>query len=255
MLDFRGLVDVLEARGELRRIKRTVDRQRELPALMEQVDRERRAYYFEHVEGARFPLVGGLLNRYEVYGWALDVPPGEPFTRDDLDARTAAARARPLPAVEVADGPVRECVLRGSEIDLGLLPVPTMFELDSGPFITGACGVTRDPTNGALHVGVYRTLVLRRDSFSANASATAALRQRAPDAGLLQVAAVLRHQEERDGTSVRGIEQQPDTRAFRRRYRAGTYSRGRREHRQRLPSRHRQHRLWPFGFGSTSRAR
>lgn len=177
MLDFRGLIDVLEARGEMRRITRPVDRQSELPALMEQVDRERRAYFFERVAGARFPLVGGLLNRYEPFGWALGVAPGAPFSRDELDRRITAARLRPLPPREVDDGPVRELVLRGASIDLGELPVPTMFELDSGPFITGACGVTRDPTSGALNVGIYRTLVLGRDTLSVNASSSSDLRQ------------------------------------------------------------------------------
>lgn len=177
MLDFRGLIDVLEARGELRRIAREVDRQRELPALMEQVDRERRAYCFERVAGASFPLVGGLLNRYEPFGWALGVAPGAPFGRDDLDRRIAAARERPLAPRELDDGPVREQVLRGAAIDLGQLPVPTMFELDSGPFITGACGVTRDPDGGALNVGIYRTLVLGRDTLSVNASSSSDLHQ------------------------------------------------------------------------------
>jgi len=177
MLDLRGLIDVLEARGELRRIVRPVDRERELPALMEQVDRERRGYFFEQVVGARFPLVGGLLNRYEPFGWALGLAPGAPFSRDDLDLRITAARHRPLAPRQLEDGPVHEHRLQGDAIDLAALPVPTMFELDSGPFITGACGVARDPATGELNVGIYRTLVLGRDRLSVNASSSSDLRQ------------------------------------------------------------------------------
>lgn len=176
VLDLRGLLQVLEARGELRRIRRAVDRGTELPALMGLVDREQRAYLFEQVVGARFPLAGGLLNRYEAYGWALGVPQGEPFGRHDLDRRIEAARRAPLPPREVDRGPAQERELAGEALDLGTLPIPTMFEMDTGPFITGAVGVVRDPVSGVQNVGMYRTLVLGRDRLSVNASGSSDLK-------------------------------------------------------------------------------
>ena len=170
MLDFRGLIATLEERGELLRIRRPVDPRYEMPALMQQVDGRRRAFLFEQVKGAKQRLVGGLLNRWECYGWVLGTRPGDPFTATDLAQRLDAARAGPIPPRTVATGPVKEVVHRGEQIDLGELPAPTAFEFDSGAFITGGCGFTHNPQTGALNVGIYRTLILGRDRMLVNAN-------------------------------------------------------------------------------------
>lgn len=177
MLTFRELLATLESRGEVVRIRRPVDPRHEMPALMQQVDRQQRAYRFDQVRGASQPLVGGLLNRWECYGWALGSTPGDPFTAADLEARIAAAQAAPLAPRNVAGGPVKERVLRGADVDLQALPAPTAFEHDSGAFITGACGITRNPQTGELNVGIYRTLILGRDLMLVNANANSDLHQ------------------------------------------------------------------------------
>ena len=95
MLDFRGLIRLLEQRGELYRISKPVDPEFEMAALMEQIDQQRRAFIFENVIGARFPVVGGLLNRIECFGWALGSTPGEPFDHTDecWEAQNAIEKA------------------------------------------------------------------------------------------------------------------------------------------------------------------
>lgn len=186
MLDFRGLVKLLEERGELYRISRPVEPRFEMPAVMEQVERQRRGFLFSHVKGARFPLVGGVLNRMECYGWALGSSPGEPYTAADLDARFEQAKAAGIAPRQVAGGPVKDVVRTGADINLADLPVPTVFELDSGAFITAAVGIARNPRTGTLNVGVYRTLILGRNIFAINASSLSDLRtfyQHAEQAG------------------------------------------------------------------------
>ena len=177
MLDFRGLVSLLEQRGELYRISRTVDPEFEIAAVMEQIDQQRRAFLFENVIGARFPVVGGLLNRIECFGWALGSPPGEPFSANDLDDRFEHAKRNLIAPREVPTGPVKEVVRRGAQIDLPDIPVPTFFELDSGPFITSACGISRNPVTGQLNVGVYRSLILGSNTLAVNASSLSDLRK------------------------------------------------------------------------------
>ena len=54
-----------------------------------------------------------------------------------------AAIQNPTPTIEVDTGPVKDVVLTGTQIDLNTLPVPTFFELDTGPFITAAVGIFR----------------------------------------------------------------------------------------------------------------
>ncbi len=175
MQDFRGLVQVLEERGELDRITRAVDPRFEMAALMEQVDRRRRAYLFEQVRGARFPLVGGVLNRTECFGWALGSRPGDPFGAADLARRIETAKAHRIAPREVGSSPAKQVLLSGTDIDLGALPAPTAFELDSGAFITGACGITRNPRTGRLNVGIYRALILGRRVLAINSSAASDL--------------------------------------------------------------------------------
>jgi UbiD family decarboxylase len=177
VLDFRGLVKLLEERGELYRISRPIDPEFEMAAVMEKIDQQRRAFIFENVIGARFPVVGGLLNRIECFGWALGSPPGEPFILDDLDARFEIAKRNLIAPREVPTAPVKEVVRRGTQIDLPDLPVPTFFELDSGPFITAACGISRNPHTGQLNVGVYRSLILGPNTLAVNASSLSDLRK------------------------------------------------------------------------------
>src|SRR5690606_11759911 len=175
--DFRNLARILESRGELLRISRPVEARFEMPAVMEQIDTRRQAFLFENVKGAKFPLIGGLLNRVECYGWALGSTPGEPFTVDDLDARVEAAKTGGIAPREVDTGPVKEVIVGGANVDLSALPIPTFFELDSGPFVTAACGVARSPADGRLNFGIYRSLVLGRDTLAVNASSLSDLRR------------------------------------------------------------------------------
>lgn len=177
MHDFRGLVKLLEERGELYRISRPVEPKFEMPAVMEQIEKERKAFIFENVKGAKFPVVGGVLNRMECYGWALGSTPGEPFTALDLDARFEKAKAAGIGPREVKSGPVKDVVRTGPDVNMADLPVPTVFELDSGAFITAAVGISRNPRTGKLNVGVYRTLILGRNIVAVNASSLSDLRK------------------------------------------------------------------------------
>lgn len=177
MHDFRGLVKILEERGELYRISRPVEPKFEMPAVMEQIEQQRKAFIFENVKGAKFPVVGGVLNRMECYGWALGSKPGEPFTAQDLDMRFEKAKAAGIEPREVKSGPVKDVVRAGADINMADLPVPTVFELDSGAFITAAVGISRNPRTGKLNVGVYRTLILGRNIVAVNASSLSDLRK------------------------------------------------------------------------------
>jgi 2,5-furandicarboxylate decarboxylase 1 len=177
VLEFRDLVRLLEQRGELHRITRAVDRRFEMAAVMEQIERKRQGFIFENVRDARYPVVGGVLNRMECYGWALGATPGQPFTARDLDAKVQQALAAGIPPREVSTAPVKEVIIREGDVDLATLPVPEYFELDSGPFITSACGFARHADSGNINVGIYRTLILGKNIMAVNASSLSDLRR------------------------------------------------------------------------------
>jgi UbiD family decarboxylase len=85
--DFRSFVRLLEDNGELDRISRAVEPRQELAGVMSKVEGLRRAYYFEDVIGAKFPVVGGLYNKLERFGMALDHDFSTPFDAKAFDAR------------------------------------------------------------------------------------------------------------------------------------------------------------------------
>ena len=69
--DLRSFAAQLEEQGELVRISREVEPRFELPALLQQLEQNRKAFIFENIKGARFPLIGGLLNSTERLGQAI----------------------------------------------------------------------------------------------------------------------------------------------------------------------------------------
>jgi len=67
---------------------------------------------------------------------------------------------RPVPTVEVENGPIKENVLLGKDIDLLKFPTPKWHEEDGGRYIgTGCCVITRDPDDGWVNLGCYRAVI------------------------------------------------------------------------------------------------
>ena len=64
----------------------------------------------------------------------------------------------PLPWVEVAPAPAQEVVHRDVDL-LRLLPIPKHNELDSGPYITPALLIARNPKTGVQNVSIHRCQV------------------------------------------------------------------------------------------------
>ncbi|UCG71463.1 MAG: UbiD family decarboxylase [Chromatiales bacterium] len=177
MHDFRSFVRLLEERGGLDRIAREVDPRFEQAAVMQKLDQARRAFLFEQVQGAAYPAVGGLLNTLPRFGLALQQENPEDFGDAEFDALLEAAKASPIDPVETTQAVSQEVVIEGDAVDLATLPVPTFFELDTGPFITAAIGITRHPENGIYNVGVYRTLIIGKNRCVINASSMSDLRR------------------------------------------------------------------------------
>jgi len=145
----RGYLAALEARGELRRVARAVDLRFEIGAVLGLRDRGP-AQLFENVVGHDMPVVGNLLNSRERFALALGVRP------DELDARCQAALRKPIPPAMTAASPAQE-VVHDRDIDLArLLPVPTWFERERGPYITAGVIVAKDPETGKRNVSIAR---------------------------------------------------------------------------------------------------
>lgn len=72
-----------------------------------------------------------------------------------------------IPPKTVSSGPVLENSFEGDAIDLWKFPVPFWHARDGGRYIgTGHVIITRDPEDGWVNMGTYRTQVLDRDRLA-----------------------------------------------------------------------------------------
>jgi len=175
--DFRSFIELLEESGDLVRVKREVDRKYEMPAVISRLEKSGKAYLFEHVKGSEIPVVGGLLNGSGRLALALQRPSPNAVTHGEIAELLETAIESPLAYRVVDEAPVKEVINTGDAIDLAKIPVPTFFEFDSGPFITGAVGVSRNEEAGQLNVGFYRCQIVSKDSMIINASSMSDLLQ------------------------------------------------------------------------------
>lgn len=77
-------------------------------------------------------------------------------TQDRLVAHFQQAAAQPLPWHERNSAPAQEVVHREGLDILKLLPVPTLNEHDSGPYISAGLMISRDPETGLQNVAILR---------------------------------------------------------------------------------------------------
>ena len=113
--------------------------------------------YCHSVEGSRIPLVTGVLGSYDLLGLAMDMAPTH-LDRSEIgrEFRKRAAGARPVKVIPASDAPVREVILTGQDVDLGLLPITQHHELDSGKYVASGVLLCKDPDTGVPNAGVYR---------------------------------------------------------------------------------------------------
>jgi 4-hydroxy-3-polyprenylbenzoate decarboxylase len=69
---------------------------------------------------------------------------------------------------EVKDGPVKENVMLGGDVDLTRFPWPKWHQRDGGPYICATSSVTRDPESGYINVGSYRFMLLGKNKIVAH---------------------------------------------------------------------------------------
>jgi len=138
--------------GEVVRVKEPVTLEHDVMALVLEYERRRRwpVLLFEKVAGADMPIVANVVASRRALAWALGVPE----SRLALEyARRILDRIKPK-LVETA--PFHDRVLRGAEVDLRRLPIPTYFPGDAGRYLTAGMLVARDPETGVETEGYHR---------------------------------------------------------------------------------------------------
>ncbi|MFC1861173.1 UbiD family decarboxylase [Chloroflexota bacterium] len=113
--------------------------------------------YCPRVEGSNLPLVSNIFGSYQLLALALGMD-AKTATKAKIlrEYRMRRDDVMPVQVVSASEAPVKEVIMRGDNIDLGILPINHHAELDSGKYITIGHMVCKDPDSGILNVGVYR---------------------------------------------------------------------------------------------------
>ena len=170
--DLREFIQILEDKGELRRVKAEVDWNLEIGAITRRLmDLKGPAPLFENIKdypgqsllacpfGPSKPLLGRLAL---ALGLDRDIHPLEMV-------RIAQDRLKLIKPVLVADAPCRENIQKGEDINVLKFPVPFIHGTDGGRYIGTWCIViTKDKARGWTNWGVYRVMVQNEKIVSMN---------------------------------------------------------------------------------------
>jgi len=153
--DLKEFMEELESAKELVRVKKEVDPKYEVAAIVRKAcDLEGPAILFENVKGSKFPILSNLFGTYKRAAMVFGVP------KEELnDLLCKRIDSYPIPPIEGDHGPVKEIVIKGKEVDISKLPIPTWNEKDGGAFITWGVQIAREPDKGIVNCAVHRMQV------------------------------------------------------------------------------------------------
>lgn len=166
--DLRGYLALLEEAGLLLRIKAPVDLKGEIGAISSVAldRREPPALVFENIVGYQgMPLVSNILNSTQKLAIAFNCEP------DDMEVLAAihSGKVSPIAPRIVESAACQEEVHFGDDVDLYMFPTPWWHEGDGGPYIGTTAGfITADPDTGYLNCGMYRLMIVDRNTFTAH---------------------------------------------------------------------------------------
>ena len=152
----------LDRQGLLKHIRKQVSPINELAAVGKKLEPAYGAL-FENVEGGDIPVVTGLVTSRDSIAHSMGM------TYPELMERFTHALNDPTPR-KIVDGKglaIKENILVGDQVDLGLLPACVHHEKDGGRYLTAALCVTKDPETGIRNVAIHRHEVRDRNHLGA----------------------------------------------------------------------------------------
>src|SRR5215813_1323436 len=155
--DLREFVDKLDKAGELARVRKEVDPKYEVGAICKMIhDKGRKALFFEKVRGCSMPVATELLGTFKRIAMAIDADETDLF--NEVMERTKLS----IEPTIVNDGPCKEIILKGKDVDLNRLPWITWNKTEKAPYITAGLVIVKDPEYGR-NLGVYRMMYANRN--------------------------------------------------------------------------------------------
>ena len=156
--DLRSFLQMLDRHEQLVRLKKGVDPLTEMSALAWQA-LPHKAIFYEKITGfPNWQACCGIVESRQRVALVLGVAPEQV-----LPEYSRICAGDFLNYEKVSDGPVKEVIWTGKDVDLRKLPIIKPCERDAGPFLTFSETVCRDPDTG-----IYNTAVLRIQIKSEN---------------------------------------------------------------------------------------
>jgi 4-hydroxy-3-polyprenylbenzoate decarboxylase len=177
--DLREFIKRLEREGELRRVKAEVDPVLEIVEVVQRAQAQAgpkgkpggMALLFERPKGSRHPLLINAFGSEHRTELAFDVDKLDDVAariRGFMDMQTPQGlfdKMKMLPKLlelgsffpkTVKDGPCKEIIRKGNDINLFDFPILKCWPQDGGRFITFPLVFTKSPITGKRNVGMYR---------------------------------------------------------------------------------------------------
>lgn len=163
--DLRSYIDKVKADrpDEFLTVSREVDPAYEITASIVKLEKEakrRPVMVFENVKGTDFPVMSNLHASRPRLAMALGCNPRE------MQQTFLAAMENPIAPKEVNNGPCKDVVLKGADVDMRALPQVVHHGGDGGPYITAAISFAKDPETGIYNCAYNRLMITGKDTTS-----------------------------------------------------------------------------------------
>ena len=166
--DNRQFIEALKKTRDIVCIKREVDWDLEAGAISRRaMELSGPATLFEKIKGYRegYRLFGGILATYRRVAVALGLPADTPIK--EIYRVYESRQEKPVKPVVVKTGPCKENIMRGADVDLYRLPAPMVHAGDGGRYLgTWGFAVTKDPDSDWVNWGMYRFMMLNKNTIS-----------------------------------------------------------------------------------------
>ncbi len=182
--DLRDFIAMLEARGELVRIKQEIDPNLEMTEISDRTLRAKGpALLFENPKGYDYPVLTNLFGTPERVALgmgqenvtalrevgkvlaALKEPEPPKGMRDAWEKMPIFKQVLHMGPKVVKKAPCQQFVIQGDDVDLNKLPIQTCWPGDAGPLVTWPLVITRGPYKERQNLGIYRQQLIAKNKL------------------------------------------------------------------------------------------
>ena len=182
--DLRDFIDLLEKRGELKRISQEIDPYLEMTEIADRTLRAKGpALLFENPKGYDMPVLANLFGTPKRVAMGMgqeDVselrevgkllaflkePEPPKGIKEALGQIPVFKQVLNMPAKEVKKAPCQQVILQDNDVDLTKLPIQHCWPGDAAPLITWGLTVTKGPYKKRQNLGIYRQQLLGKNKI------------------------------------------------------------------------------------------